>query len=229
MHCRSIRSRPLWDDAKNILKRNEAFTEAPSWFPCPRLTDLLNRLLKCSLSPSLCLALPVFLFIWFSYFRFLQFTWPVHCYLLGRNLWLFVWRVILGGSLCEGSNGISTRECCWDNLPCYYAKELSLCVIHHGGCHHWWEGTCLLFYLTLNAFGAWHNIIQIHTSVLWDWQYSEEYSSHLVWIWEEYFLEYCQSHITVLWMWIMLWSWTSQTYSSLCLYSMNRDCDVPFS
>jgi hypothetical protein len=59
MHCRSIRYHPLWNDAKNVLKKLEVLTEAPSWFPCPRLTDSLNRLVKCSLS-SLCLALCVF-------------------------------------------------------------------------------------------------------------------------------------------------------------------------
>ena len=34
----------------------------------------------------------------------------------------------------------------------------------------------------LKTLGYWliHNIIQIHSSVLWDWQYFEEYSSHSV-------------------------------------------------
>ena len=28
-----------------------------------------------------------------------------------------------------------------------------------------------------------HNTIQIHKSVLWDWQYSTKYSPHSVWMW----------------------------------------------
>jgi hypothetical protein len=41
-----------------------------------------------------------------------------------------------------------------------------------------------------------HNIIQIRNNVMWDWQHSTEYFHIQV--------EYCQSHITLLWSWIML-------------------------
>ena len=41
-----------------------------------------------------------------------------------------------------------------------------------------------------------HNIIQIHNNVLWDWQCCAEFSSHSS--------KYCQSHRTLLWIWIML-------------------------
>ena len=40
-----------------------------------------------------------------------------------------------------------------------------------------------------------HNIIHIHSNVLWDWQYECE----------EYYAKHCRSHKTLLWMWIMLW------------------------
>ena len=36
-----------------------------------------------------------------------------------------------------------------------------------------------------------HNNIQIHNNVMWDWHY---------------FIEYCQSHKTLLWIWILLWA-----------------------
>ena len=49
----------------------------------------------------------------------------------------------------------------------------------------------------------WEQIIQIHNNVLWEWQYSTEYSPHSTLIWE-YFIEYCQSRRTLLWIWIML-------------------------
>ena len=43
---------------------------------------------------------------------------------------------------------------------------------------------------------------------MWGWPYSIEYSPTFrpdvgnIW---EYYMEYCQSHITILWIWIMLW------------------------
>ena len=40
-----------------------------------------------------------------------------------------------------------------------------------------------------------HNIIQIHKSVMWDWQY-------------------CQSYMTLLWLWIMLWWWACDHWKS---------------
>ena len=49
-----------------------------------------------------------------------------------------------------------------------------------------------------------HNIIQIHNIVLWNWQYYVEYS-YVQTECEEYSTKWCQSHITVLWIWIMLW------------------------
>ena len=42
-----------------------------------------------------------------------------------------------------------------------------------------------------------HNIIQIHTSALWDQQYSMEYS-HICIECEEYSVEHYQSHIALL-------------------------------
>ena len=51
---------------------------------------------------------------------------------------------------------------------------------------------------------SYHNIIQTHNNVLWDWQYFTEYSPYLVCMWE-YSAEYYQSHRTLLWIWIMLW------------------------
>ena len=48
-----------------------------------------------------------------------------------------------------------------------------------------------------------HNIIQIHKNVLWDWQYSTEYSTIHVEC-EECSTKYRQSHKTLLWVWIML-------------------------
>jgi len=48
-----------------------------------------------------------------------------------------------------------------------------------------------LFKLTwLKIYSLYHNIIKIHNNDLWDWQY---------------FVEYCQSHKTLLRIWIMLW------------------------
>jgi hypothetical protein len=54
-----------------------------------------------------------------------------------------------------------------------------------------------------------HNIIKIHNSVMWDWQYFTEYFlifPHSIWMFEirEYLVEYFQSHKTLLWIWIML-------------------------
>ena len=55
-----------------------------------------------------------------------------------------------------------------------------------------------------------HNIIQIHNIVLWDWHYSTKYSQIfptfglIVGNIKAYFVEYCLSHITLLWIWIML-------------------------
>ena len=54
--------------------------------------------------------------------------------------------------------------------------------------------------LKLNNF---RNIIQTHSSVLWDWQYYVKYSSHLAWMWK-YFEKHCQSYKTLLWVWKML-------------------------
>ena len=62
-----------------------------------------------------------------------------------------------------------------------------------------------------------HDIIHIHNNVLWDWHNSIEYSLHPYWIYytkyslysygyEEYSIKYRQSHIKLLWIWIMLWS-----------------------
>ena len=48
-----------------------------------------------------------------------------------------------------------------------------------------------------------YNIIQIHNNVLWDWQYYVEHFFIQIEC-EEYFVKYCQSHITLLWNWIML-------------------------
>ena len=48
-----------------------------------------------------------------------------------------------------------------------------------------------------------HNINQIHNSVLWDWQYSAEYSI-IQTLCEKYSAEDSQSHITWSWIWIML-------------------------
>ena len=47
---------------------------------------------------------------------------------------------------------------------------------------------------------ATHNIVQFHNNVLWEWQYSTKY---------------CQSHRTLLWIWIMLCSVTFSGYNSL--------------
>ena len=49
-----------------------------------------------------------------------------------------------------------------------------------------------------------HNILRIHDSVLWDWHYYASHSINQAEC-EEYFVEYCQSHKTLLWIWIMLW------------------------
>ena len=43
--------------------------------------------------------------------------------------------------------------------------------------------------------GRWENIIQVHNNVMWDWVYSTQY-----------FEDHYQFHITLLWIWIMLWS-----------------------
>ena len=48
-----------------------------------------------------------------------------------------------------------------------------------------------------------HNIIQIHNNVTWDWHYSIEYSPHSDQI-RDYSVEYCESHETLLWIWIRL-------------------------
>ena len=42
-----------------------------------------------------------------------------------------------------------------------------------------------------------HNMIQLHNNIMWDWQYSMEKIS-------EYSMEYCHSHKTLLWIWIMV-------------------------
>ena len=50
-----------------------------------------------------------------------------------------------------------------------------------------------------------HDIIQIHDNVMRQWQYHVEYSIIHIEC-EEHFAKYGQSHITMLWIWIMLWS-----------------------
>jgi hypothetical protein len=37
--------------------------------------------------------------------------------------------------------------------------------------------------LDMRVKGQVHNIIQTHSSVVWDWQYSMEHFSHLGWMW----------------------------------------------
>ena len=50
-----------------------------------------------------------------------------------------------------------------------------------------------------------HNITHIHNIVLHNWQYYVEYSSYATWM-VEYFVEYCQSCRTMLWISVMLCS-----------------------
>ena len=59
-----------------------------------------------------------------------------------------------------------------------------------------------------------HNITQIHNGLLWDWQYFAKCSSHSGWM-MEYSTKYCQSHITLLWIWVMLWCSTCVRYCIL--------------
>ena len=95
-----------------------------------------------------------------------------------------------------------------------------------------------------------HNIIQIHISVLWDWHYFAKYSPHSDWMWEifcrvlldswnidmdleniphiqiecgEYFTKYCQSHITLLWIWIMLCGHKPIICTKICGHSSYLD------
>jgi len=58
-----------------------------------------------------------------------------------------------------------------------------------------------------------HNIIQVHNNVLWDWQYYTEYSPHSHRMWE-HSAKYCQSHGTLLCIWIMscAFAWTFILY-----------------
>jgi hypothetical protein len=44
------------------------------------------------------------------------------------------------------------------------------------------SSSCLLLQILHKIFMP-HNIIQIHNSVLWDWQYSVEYAPHSDWMW----------------------------------------------
>ena len=46
-------------------------------------------------------------------------------------------------------------------------------------------------------------IYKIHNNVMWDRQYSTKYSLHSGWMWE-YSMEHCQSHKTLLWIWVLL-------------------------
>ena len=68
------------------------------------------------------------------------------------------------------------------------------------GC--WLQSMVVTLIKTLHE-QQWHNIIQIHNNVLWDWQYYAEYFSHSYWMWG-IFVKYCQSHIILLWIWKML-------------------------
>jgi hypothetical protein len=47
-----------------------------------------------------------------------------------------------------------------------------------------------------------HNFIQIHNNVLWDWQTFAKYSSYSVWMWGIFCIIFS---ISLLWVWIMLW------------------------
>ena len=75
------------------------------------------------------------------------------------------------------------QQACWklclpiaSNDTLTWMRELSI-VLHHYSIH-WLK---------------FHNIIQIHNNVMWDWHYSTKYS-----------MDYCQSHKNLLWIWIML-------------------------
>ena len=48
-----------------------------------------------------------------------------------------------------------------------------------------------------------HKIIHVHSNVIWDWQYYMEYS-HIQTAYGNIMQNICQSHITLLWNWIML-------------------------
>ena len=56
---------------------------------------------------------------------------------------------------------------------------------------------------TSRIFASSHNNIHIQNNVLWDLLQSIEYSSYSIWMMED-FREWCQSHITLLWIWIIL-------------------------
>ena len=49
-----------------------------------------------------------------------------------------------------------------------------------------------------------HNIIQIHNNVMWDWHHFAGYS-HIQFECGEYYAKYCQSHKTLIWIWLVLW------------------------
>ena len=54
-----------------------------------------------------------------------------------------------------------------------------------------------------------HNIIQIHNIVLWDWQYFIVYSINHSEC-GKHSIKCCQSHKTLLWIWTMLWRWSTE-------------------
>ena len=70
-----------------------------------------------------------------------------------------------------------------------YVMAVSHCICQYGSPIH--------KILQLNA-PCLHNIIQIHTSVMWDRHYSTKYS-HIHIEYGGYFVEYRQSHMTLLW------------------------------
>ena len=92
------------------------------------------------------------------------------------------------------------QQACWklclqipSNDALTWMRALSI-ILHHYSIH-WLK---------------FHNIIQIHTNVLWDCQYFTEHSYTER---GEYFVEYCQSHRALLWTWIML---------CLCMLNMKQ-------
>ena len=60
----------------------------------------------------------------------------------------------------------------------------------------------------------------IHNNVLWDWKYSTKYCPHSVWIWGIY----CQSHQTMLWIWIMLYKYSQRVQFPYLVLMVDENC-----
>ena len=93
-----------------------------------------------------------------------------------------------------------------------------------------WIHTCNPTYTIPSTIITHYTIIQIHNNVMWDSQYSTKHSQIFptfgldVGNIREYSMEYYESHKTLLWIWIMLWSITVVSYCFLIVWTWDSWC-----